>query len=137
MNENLQPIIVDSSGLISLLIDTDSNHQKAIHAVEKYSIDGNIVAIPNDVFAECINVLGKKMGHMIAVSAAKKISESTVFQIVDADDPLRQTALDEFEKQTESVSYTDCVVMALAKIWKTKKIFGFDQTFKTNGFETP
>ena len=36
---------------------------------------------------------------------------------------------------SESVSYTDAVVMAVADEYETQKIFGFDEAFATCGYE--
>ncbi len=34
----------------------------------------------------------------------------------------------------QSVSYTDCVVMAVADEYHTTQIFGFDEDFKKHGY---
>lgn len=137
MNNSIPAIIVDSSGLISLLIDTDSNHNKALKALNSYEFATSTIAIPNDVFSECLNVLGKKLGHKLAVEGGEKMIKSPVFQIVDTNDPLRRLALEKFKDQPDSVSFTDCIVMALADIWETKQIFGFDEVFKKSGYQIP
>lgn len=130
-------IIVDSSGLISLLIDSDTNYTRALHIINSLNYVVSKVLIPNDVFTETLNVLGKKLGHTTAYKGGEEINNSSIFQIIDTDDSTRQTALQKFKEQSSSVSFTDCIVMAIADMWETNKIFGFDEVFKKNGYTMP
>lgn len=132
-----EAIIVDSSALISLLVDTDANHERAKKMANAYTFTISKIAIPHDVFTECINILGKKINHRVALACAQQILESAVFFIVDPDDSLRQVALEKFKEMPERVSYTDCIVMALADLWKTRYIFGFDEIFAKEGYSLP
>jgi predicted nucleic acid-binding protein len=47
---------------------------------------------------------------------------------------LRTAALDMFRAQPRSVSYTDCLVMALADQLSIQEISGFDEVFSKNGY---
>ncbi len=131
-----QNVIVDSSGLISLLIDTDQNHQRSIDALSNYGNAPAAIIIPADIFSESMNILGKKFSHEIAVEDGEKILGSTLFRIVEIDNNLRFQALVKLAKQPSSVSFADCVVMALADKFNTKDIFGFDVAFSKNGYQT-
>jgi predicted nucleic acid-binding protein len=44
-------------------------------------------------------------------------------------------ALRKFEKLPERVSFTDCVVMAVADYYQTQDISGFDQQFAQAGYQ--
>lgn len=127
-------IIADTSGLISLVSKDDSNYKKAISIGENLSeVEGRIY-IPTEIFAETMNVLGKKISHASAIRAARKIERSPFFLIVDTTHEIRRSALVQFEKISETVSFTDCLVMALADFYDTKEIFGFDDAFRRNGY---
>jgi predicted nucleic acid-binding protein len=130
-------IIVDSSGLVSLLINSDSNHDRALQAVNTYSATPSTVLIPHDVFTESINVLGKKFGHIRAGESGEKILASSLFHLMESDKTILHTALEKLQTQAESISYTDCIVMVFADRNETKQIFGFDDVFKKNGYQTP
>lgn len=136
-NNSGQPIVVDSSGLISLLVDTDSNHTQAVRIVSSYTFTISRIVIPADVFSETINVLGKRIGHNAAVAAAQEIIQSPLFSIIESDEPLRLRAIEKLKNLPESVSYTDCIVMSLADSWNTPFIFGFDMVFKKHGYQMP
>lgn len=129
--------VLDSSALISFLDQDDSNHAKALQVNKIVSKSDWIGILPGEVFAETINVLGKKRGHKKAFEVAKSLLGSTGYQIVETTGEIRIHALNIFIKQKESVSYTDCLVMAFAHAYKTKTIFGFDQVFGKNGYRLP
>jgi len=60
--ETTSNIIADSSGLISLLIDSDQNHPKAAWIAEQLRDEPVTILVPSEVLAETINILGKKFG---------------------------------------------------------------------------
>src|SRR3989344_2299613 len=124
----------DPAGFISLASTTDQNHQKALKISQKlFQVKGSII-IPSDVFSETLNIAGKKLGHSAAVSTAETLFTTSPFIIVDSDEKTRKHAFSLFKKQPESVSFTDCIVMATADHFKTKEIFGFDKVFSKNGY---
>lgn len=127
-------IVADSSALFSLFIDTDNNHKRAVKIKGQYLKQGGLIIIPSEVFSELINILGKKFNHGAAVLAARVVLDSKTFAIENTLGTTRNTALEKFENQPESVSFTDCIVMAFADEYETKEIFGFDQSFKRNGY---
>ena len=130
-------VIVDSSALFSLFIKTDFNHNKA-KQISKHLLEKNAsIIVPGEVFAESVNIVGKKLNHEMAITIGKTVLEHKTLIIVAADDQTRSTAFDKFQKQSESVSFTDCLVMAFADKYKTKEIFGFDEAFGKNGYKLP
>jgi predicted nucleic acid-binding protein len=129
-------VIADTSGLMSLLIDTDANHHKALAQSQVFDESPGAVIIPSHVFSELMNVLGKKLGHKVAVSAGQQILATPSYLIMESDKELEKT-LERFARQSSSVSFTDCIVMALADRLGTKLIFGFDEVFRKNGYRLP
>ena len=128
-------IIADSSGIISLISETDKNHSLAVKiSLKLEKAKGSIIG-PTEVFAEILNITGKKLGHKIALIVAEKILSMKTFLISDTNEKIRKRAMDIFKDQPESVSFTDCIVMANADSFKTKDIFGFDEVFRKNGYK--
>lgn len=132
-----QRIIADSSALISLIVTTDVNHTKARSIVTAVSKAEQTILIPSEVFAETINLLGKKFTHAQAIAAASLILNADMFIITPTTDVMRQNALEEFGVMPKGVSYTDCLVMAVADLHKTTNIFGFDDIFRKSGYQLP
>lgn len=131
-------MVADTSGLISLVIPTDSNYALAVRAAKKLEQQTNeTIIIVSDVYAELLNTLGKKYSHTKAVTVGKYFLETSPFLLIDNQAEIRQTALSLFQEQPASVSFTDCMVMACADFYKTKNIFGFDAVFSRSGYTVP
>lgn len=128
------PIVTDSSALVSLISQTDSNHKKAVASAIKFKNTKRAILIPSEVFAETINILGKKFGHSAAVASANELLHSQEYKIANTLENTRLIAFEKFQQQPQSVSFTDCLVMAFADEYETKEIFGFDAAFRKNGY---
>jgi predicted nucleic acid-binding protein len=128
-------IILDTSTIISLNA-LDSNHDRAVQIVESLAQSDVTLIIPTDVFTETLNLAGKKLGRQKQLEIAQKLGESGQFLIVSTKDIL-ESALELLPQMAESVSFTDCIVMACAKHWDTPYIFGFDAVFAKQGYKLP
>lgn len=128
-------LVADSSALVSLVSETDSNHHTAIALSKKISEAHLTVILPSDVFSETVNILGKKTTHEIASRTAEMLLHSDSFPIVEANNEIREDAFDLFRKQSSAVSFTDCIVMAFVGYFGASEIFGFDGHFPKNGYK--
>ena len=130
----MKTIIADTSALISLLSPMDANHGRAVHLSQYYAGERGSIVLPPDVFTETMNVMGRRSGHADALAAADYLLRTSAFLIAKATPELRHAALATFARQPQSVSYTDCVVMACAEEYRTTRIFGFDEAFGKHEF---
>jgi predicted nucleic acid-binding protein len=126
-------IVLDSSGLVSLLIETDSNHSIAVQALQNLPEPVAALLIPDAIFYECIDVIGKKFGHTKAIKAARWMLSNKLIVVVNTAD-IREKVLALFGQQNQSVSLADCSVMVTAQETDTNLIFGFDKVFQENGY---
>jgi predicted nucleic acid-binding protein len=134
METNSQAIIADTSALVSLATDTDHNHTVATAEAAKLQDAARPIILPADVFVETINILGKRSGHETALQATEALLRpGSQFVLVDTG-PYIETALAKFKDQLPAVSFTDCIVMAVADHYGTKDIFGFDKQFVEAGY---
>lgn len=134
MNSDDGSIIADSSALISLLIATDSNHKKAIELALLFKNHNKTLIVPPEIYAEMLNILGKKFGHEKAYQCATIIIGFDFCTIVESNEGVRFNALKKFRHLKESISFMDCIVMSFADHFETKNIFGFDRGFELNGY---
>src|SRR3954466_10276121 len=67
-------IIADTSGLISLFSPNDQNHEVAVEAAKRLSHDHKDILIPAAVLVEFLNILGRKAGHNVAVTAVLELT---------------------------------------------------------------
>src|SRR5919202_3561292 len=67
------PVILDSSALIAEINLADSLHEQAQAINDVLSQTQREVILPYEVFAEAINIFGKKVGSRAAASAGKAL----------------------------------------------------------------
>mgnify|MGYP003394080047 CR=1 FL=1 len=129
-------IVVDSSYLVSLSHEKDSLYKRAQNIAK--SLSGEIILIlPAEVFSETINAVAKKIDKKIGIRVAENILSSQFYNFWETNKEIRLEALGKFKTQPNSVSFTDCLVMAFADHFKTKHILGFDEAFSKNGYSLP
>ena len=126
-------IIADTSGLVSLFSPDDRNHEVAIKAAKRLQNDQKTILIPTAVYVEFLNVLGRKAGHETALAAASELTPPFLILSEPANLP-QSPALKKFANIAEGVSFTDCIVMAVADEYGTPDIFGFDKQFQNAGY---
>jgi hypothetical protein len=68
-------LIADSSGLISLTSHTDRNYPRALRAAQQLVETQATILVPYDVYAETINMVGKKQGHAKAYEVGQFLSK--------------------------------------------------------------
>lgn len=127
-------IIIDSSAIISLFMKEDALHKRAVELKESLQSSYSSLIIPAEIFSEAINIAGKKFGHTAAYLIAQEIIISPLFFIEEMMPDTRLNALQKFKILPSSVSFTDCIVMAVADYYETTLVFGFDEVFGKNGY---
>lgn len=132
-----KPVIVDTSAFFALYSRDDALHNKAKNIATLLFQDNRRTILLGDVFTELLNIIGKKIGKKSQEELGAKILTSSAFDIVESDIALRELALQKLKQIVASISYTDCLVMALADTYETKEIFGFDDIFKKKGYQLP
>jgi predicted nucleic acid-binding protein len=137
MSAALLPIILDTSGLISLASLTDSNHGPAVAIARALLAEQRSVVVPGEVLTETLNVVGKRQGHQAALKVGRTILDTPAYVLAETTTTIREHSLQRFATLPQSVSYTDCLVMAFADHYQTKLIFGFDAAFRKQGYRLP
>ena len=127
-------LIADTSGLVSMTLPTDRNHEPALTATQLFQDKQTTILVPYEVLVETLNVIGKLVGHEPAVAVAAYIAETPLFTVVDTSKEARAQALERFVVQPAAVSFTDCIVMTVADEYRTQAIFGFDRDHSRNGY---
>ena len=68
-----------SSGLISLTSQIDQNYTKALRAARELEGTPATILVPYDVYAETVNMVGKKQGHAKAYEVGQFLSTTAPF----------------------------------------------------------
>ena len=121
-------ITADTSGRISLFPAGDHDHAAAVNAAEHRKNEHRDILVPAAVFVEFLNILGREAGRGAALAAASEpmspflIGSETVAL-------LHSAALRKFKMVSQSVGFTDCLLMAVADGYATRNVSGFDKRF--------
>ena len=126
-------IIADTSGLVSLFSLDDRNHTEAVNAAKRLQNEQRDILIPAAVLVEFLNVMGRKAGHDVALAAVQELTPPFLILNEPTHLPTMQ-AHKKFGTLPKAVSFTDCIVMAVADDYGTKDIFGFDKQFEDAGY---
>ncbi len=130
-------VVIDSSALFSLVSFDDANHERAVAVSHSLFTSGRILLLSDEVFAETLNIIGKKLGRDKQLTIGREFLHSGAYIFPPTGEEERVKALIKLEKLPASVSYTDAVVMAVADSFETKEIFGFDAVFAEQGYRLP
>ncbi len=133
-------VILDSSAVVALLNEQDASHTVALNVRDSSLGVEDESLLPYEVLAETLNVLGRKLGREYTVLAANtlvKMHEDGEIRLVDPAPHVINRAAELQRSATGSPSFVDCLVMAYADEYGTLYIFGFDLTFKKNGYLLP
>lgn len=132
-NQSNERVIADTSALVSLVVDVDTNHPTALRFFDSARDRRVEILLPGDILTETLNILAKKASKTLAIQTGDLLLSSPAITVLEASDLIRKQALVKFGQQPGSVSYTDCIVMAFADEYHSP-IFGFDEAFTRNGY---
>src|ERR671933_2424373 len=109
-----KPVILNSSALIAEINLSDSLHEQAQAINDVLSQTERQVILPYEVFAEAINIFGKKVGRSEAARAGKALLARYVsgsLRIVPSSETILAAALDRLQRaQGKNPSFIDCLV---------------------------
>ena len=131
-------IFVDTSAWLAIVNKKDKMHLKARHEYVKLLEEDVIFVTTDYVLSETLTRIRYDTGHREAVKFYEiindaHISKSLIIQWIDP--KIWHEAWQIFGKYADQkFSVTDCTSFITAKNLKIKKIFAFDEDFKTMGF---
>lgn len=126
-------VFIDSSAIISLWDQDDSNHPAAIEKSQELQKIKAVIFISNIVVGEVLTVLSMKLGIKLANQCGQMLQKlNTVF----VDESLHQKAWENFQKRTsKNLSFFDYTSLAIIREFNMDKAFTFDRDFKKLGVD--
>lgn len=121
-------VFIDSSVLISLWDQDDSNHLVAIEKSRELQNIKASIFISNIIAGEVLTVLSMKLGINLVNQCGEMLQKlSTVF----VDEDLHKQAWENFKKRTsKNLSFFDYTSLAIIREFNMDKVFTFDKDFK-------
>jgi len=124
-------IFLDSSFIISIEVETDQNHKRALEIQEKV-IRGEFgpIVISDYVFDEVITVTFGKTKDLNKTSLVGENLRNSL-KIIKIDNETFENTWEIFKNQKNTkFSFTDCSILALMEKEDIKNIATFDEDFK-------
>ncbi|MHB1708805.1 MAG: type II toxin-antitoxin system VapC family toxin [Thermoplasmataceae archaeon] len=125
-------IFLDTSVLVSYLVEKDSNHSRAVELVNEIVSGKHGYAVTSDyVFDETVTVVFVRSKSLeIAITAGRLIKESIAMIMID--EGIFENSWMRFKNQEPTrFSFTDCTILSLVKENHIDKIATFDKEFKS------
>jgi hypothetical protein len=120
-------IFVDTNVFVAYCNLRDVHHHKAIQLMERLDKEEfGDVYISDYVFNEIVTVTMLKAGIDKAVEIGEFLLSSV--NILRVDEEVFSEAWQIFK--TAKISFTDCTIAAMVKIWKIDNLMSFDEGFK-------
>lgn len=128
--EQSQPIFIDASAYLALVLPQDANRNKAVAISKKIFRKENTLVTSRAILGEVLTVCSQRHNRKAAVDFIKDIVASGT-TIVLEDEKLIQKAFALFQKiPNKDISWVDCYSFAIIEHFKIKKVFTFDKDFQ-------
>ena len=125
-------IFIDSSALISIIIETDTNYKKANAFINSIDENTNIYST-SLVYCECMTVISQRFGLENAKNFSKFYKKLPV-NLLDVDEYVIKSAEKIlFSQKSKNLSFFDCVYASLVKSNNLDGIFTYDTDFNKLG----
>ncbi|MBI3576490.1 PIN domain-containing protein [Candidatus Gottesmanbacteria bacterium] len=123
-------IFLETSFLISLFVDADSNHQKARI---RYPSGEKGLVTSEDNLKEALTVISQRRGRTASIDAYQQVIRDCDLLPVSSERFRAGLNLFLNPKLQKDISLIDCITAAICKELKIKKILTFDYHFKSFG----
>lgn len=125
-------VLMDADGLVALVKEDDSNHQKALHIVDRLEQKGVFFLITPFTVPECVTVLSYKVSHNVACEFLQEVRTLDLgeFEVSEFHDKLKERVDGIFlQEEKNRTSYFDCVNIAYMERFHLDAIFSFDKIY--------
>lgn len=122
-------LFIDASVFCAFINEDDVHHKKSKKILGDL-IQNKLTPITTDyIFDETLTVILRRVNKEKATEIGRYLLDSEI-SIAPIDVVLFEKTWDEFQKQNEKFSFTDCSNIAFMKLFGITKIATFDKAFK-------
>jgi len=119
--------MLDSSYIVSLVVDSEKNHERALELFEK--LDENELVITNAILTETINLLLKRLNKNTKAILEVYETMKSDFKIVYETEELTERAMQTLIRYKANFGLADALTLEVMKDLNIHKIFSFDNDF--------
>ncbi|KZX15571.1 ribonuclease VapC20 [Methanobrevibacter cuticularis] len=120
-------IFLDSSYIVSLVVDSEEDHENALELFEK--LEGKELVITNAVLTETINLLLKRLNRNTKAISEVYETITSEFTIIYENKELTQRAMETLIKYKATLGLADALSIEVMKELNIYEIFSFDDDF--------
>lgn len=123
-------IFLDTSFIVSSIIKTDSNHEKAKKLIINEDLLNNECYISNLIINEIVTVIGNKLGLTAAIEAYELVNDN--FNILNEYEinNFNDKVLDVYRLTNTKLSFTDSSIIILMQEYGIENLVSFDKEFR-------
>ena len=123
-------VFLDTSFIVSSIIKTDSNYEKAKKLIINEDLLNNECYISNLIINEIITVIGNKLGLTAAIEAYELVNDN--FNILNEYEinNFNDKVLDVYRLTNTKLSFTDSSIIILMQEYGIENLASFDKEFK-------
>lgn len=119
---------IDTTFLLSLILENDENHEKAVRLVHKRILE-NDCYLSNFILNEVITIIGNQLDENISQKVYQMIIDNfTILNEYDVPE-FKNTAMDLYVNFKTILSFTDCITIALMEHNNIKNLLTFNENF--------
>lgn len=124
-------IFLDTSFLISLLLEEDFNHKKARDIAQNLKTRSVEFYINYLVFSECLTILSQRKSKAFALSFGKTVKTQKEIRILEEKEGIQERTWRIFQSvKDKNVSFADCSILASLEEEKISYLATFDKHFQ-------
>ena len=120
-------ILLDSCYIVSLVVDTEEEHERALELFEK--LEGKELVITNVILIETINLLLKRLNKNTKAITEVYNTIKDEFKIIYENEELTERAMQTLIKYKASIGLADALNIETMKDLNIYEIFSFDEDF--------
>ena len=132
----MEKIFVDTSGLVALFVENDTNHTKAVSIFEEIKNSKVPIYTSDYCIDETITTILSRGSHKQSVLAGEALFTSKLIKIVHVCPDYLKGSWELYQKyKDKSFSFTDVTSLRIMKDLDIKRAFAFDREFIQAGIE--
>ena len=128
-------VFVDASAFIALVVETDSNHERAAEIAARLELEKAELISSNMVIAEVLTVLSMRFSKVLAVEFGQRIMNGGIRIIHPSALSFEHAWRIWKDESHKDVGFVDAMSFALIESEQISSAFSFDHDFLKRGFE--
>ena len=122
-------IFIDASAYLSILIETDTNHKKALTILNRLQAEPHLYITSYAVLGEVLTVASQRFNKSAAVDFVENIRDNGTMIITETVSTMKKS-FEKFANITDkNISWVDCYSFVLIEECDVDSVFTFDRDF--------